>query len=136
MLARFGLKGATSRGTICEEGRDDGVFLGGRLEIDCLTFDGLEIDAVLARLETGFMVLALELEAVEGTTEARFAAGFVAATGVTMVSLTNSPCPGAHLKYLWPLTLPSFLPVASGSSIPQNVPGGPSLIAPTYRKMP
>lgn len=84
----------------CDDGLDTETLLGGTLEIDCLTADGLGAGAVLVLLEAAVTVLPLELEAAAGTTEARFAAGFVVATGVTMFCLTNRPCPGAHWKYL------------------------------------
>ena len=43
-------------------------------------------------------------------------------TYATADGLTNIPLPGSQSKYLWPCTLPSFLPLSSSSSTPIHSP--------------
>ena len=39
-------------------------------------------------------------------------------SAVTLAGLINTPWEGAQLKYLWPLTVPSFLPLGRSSPTP------------------
>ena len=41
---------------------------------------------------------------------------------VTILSLTNTPLPSSQVKYRFPPTLPSFLPVCESSSTPTHFP--------------
>lgn len=54
---------------------------------------------------------------------------------MTILSLTKTPHPSSHWKYLVPATLPSFLPPGASSSTPTHLPGAKA-VCPTKRTCP
>lgn len=40
----------------------------------------------------------------------------------TCARRTNAPCPGRHLKYVWPLRVPSVFPLGASRATPERIP--------------